>query len=44
MVQSLPSMEVFYSLEVSSESWLIQKGISMVNKTMYINSMDLCLI
>ncbi|XP_050966456.1 kinetochore-associated protein 1 isoform X1 [Labeo rohita] len=27
--QSLPSMEVFYSLEVSSESWLIQKGISM---------------
>ncbi len=44
MVQSLPSMEVFYSLEVSSESWLIQKGISMVNKTMFINSMDLCLI
>ncbi|XP_073696057.1 kinetochore-associated protein 1 [Garra rufa] len=29
VVQSLPSMEVFYSLEVSSESWLIQKGISM---------------
>lgn len=30
VVQSLSSMEVFYSLEVSSESWLIQKGISMV--------------
>ncbi|XP_009300259.2 kinetochore-associated protein 1 isoform X2 [Danio rerio] len=29
VVQSLSSMEVFYSLEVSSESWLIQKGISM---------------
>ncbi|XP_016120155.1 kinetochore-associated protein 1-like, partial [Sinocyclocheilus grahami] len=29
VVQSLPSMEVFYSLEVSSESWLIQKGVSM---------------
>ncbi|XP_043096489.1 kinetochore-associated protein 1 isoform X3 [Puntigrus tetrazona] len=29
VVQSLPSMEVFYSLEVSSQSWLIQKGISM---------------
>uniref|UniRef100_A0A8C1L5N5 Kinetochore associated 1 n=1 Tax=Cyprinus carpio TaxID=7962 RepID=A0A8C1L5N5_CYPCA len=29
VVQALPSMEVFYSLEVSSDSWLIQKGISM---------------
>ncbi|XP_051529247.1 kinetochore-associated protein 1 [Myxocyprinus asiaticus] len=29
VVQSLPSMEVFYSLEVSTASWLIQKGISM---------------
>ncbi|TRY91813.1 hypothetical protein DNTS_012445, partial [Danionella cerebrum] len=29
VVQSLSSMEVFYSLEVSSESWLIQKGVSM---------------
>ncbi|XP_056103315.1 kinetochore-associated protein 1 isoform X1 [Rhinichthys klamathensis goyatoka] len=29
VIQSLPSMEVFYSLEVSSESWLIQKGINM---------------
>ncbi|KTG31647.1 hypothetical protein cypCar_00036441 [Cyprinus carpio] len=30
VVQALPSMEVFYSLEVSSDSWLIQKGISML--------------
>ncbi|XP_073716353.1 kinetochore-associated protein 1 isoform X1 [Misgurnus anguillicaudatus] len=29
VVQSLPSMEVFYSLKVSTESWLIQKEISM---------------
>ncbi|XP_056602843.1 kinetochore-associated protein 1 [Triplophysa dalaica] len=34
VVQSLPSMEIFYSLKVSAESWLIQKGISM--DTMYL--------
>uniref|UniRef100_A0A8C2IAN2 Kinetochore associated 1 n=1 Tax=Cyprinus carpio TaxID=7962 RepID=A0A8C2IAN2_CYPCA len=39
VVQALPSMEVFYSLEVSSDSWLIQKGISMVIKTVDLNSM-----